>query len=131
MKWQHCQTMRLLTADSVLGSPALLSDNHSCHQPVYRDVVDGAFQVVGKFCNKSQLLIGDNVTDTDHPLVFKAMEEFADWEALSRGISEIIQAIESHNCQQSRNIMGQFVSGFTPDSVIVDWFGKAQLTEKA
>ena len=78
-----------------------------------------------------ELLIGDNVTDTDHPLIFKAMKESADWETLFQGSSEILQAIESHNYQQSRDIMGQFVSGFTPDSVVVDWFGKAQLTEKA
>ena len=68
-----------------------------------------------------ELLIGDNVTDTDHPLIFKAMEESADWQTLCRGVSDILQAIESHDYQQSRDIMGQFVSGFTPDVKVVDW----------
>ena len=68
-----------------------------------------------------ELLIGDNVTDTDHPLIFKAMEESADWEILSHGINDILLAIESHNYQQSRDIMGQYVSGFTPDVTVVDW----------
>ena len=131
MKWQHCQTMRLPTADAFRDHQRCFPTHHCCHKPISRDVVDGAFQIVGRFCNKPQLLIGDNITDTDHPLIFKAMEESADWETLSQGSSEILQAIESHNCQQSRDIMGQFVSGFTPHSVIVDWFGKTQLTEKA
>ena len=49
------------------------------------------------------------------------MEESADWEILSHGINDILLAIESHNYQQSRDIMGQYVSGFTPDVTVVDW----------
>ncbi|WP_051087848.1 polysaccharide biosynthesis protein [Endozoicomonas elysicola] len=68
-----------------------------------------------------ELLIGDNVGETDHPLIYRAMEESSDWMVLTRGIEKILSSIEYHDYDQARSIMVDFVSGFTPDSVLVDW----------
>ena len=68
-----------------------------------------------------ELLIGDNVSDTNHPLIYRAMEESSDWTILTQGIERILFSIESHDYDQARSIMVDFVSGFTPDSVLVDW----------
>ena len=68
-----------------------------------------------------ELLIGDNVGKTDHPLIYRAMEESSDWMVLTQGIEKILSSIESHDYDQARSIMVDFVSGFTPDSVLVDW----------
>ena len=68
-----------------------------------------------------ELLIGDNVGKTDHPLIYRAMEESSDWAVLTQGIEKILSSIESHDYDQARSIMVDFVSGFTPDSVLVDW----------
>ncbi len=68
-----------------------------------------------------ELLIGDNVGKTDHPLIYRAMEESSDWEVLTQGIEKILSSIECHDYDQARRIMVDFVSGFTPDSVLVDW----------
>ena len=78
-----------------------------------------------------ELLIGDNVADTEHPLIYRAMEESADWDTLSQAISAILLSIESHDYRQSRDIMGQHVSGFTPDVTVVDWLAFKYSDESA
>ena len=78
-----------------------------------------------------KLLIGDHAETTAHPLVFKATEAFIPWAELKQGIMQMIQATDQHDYFVVQELLQQFVSGFTPDSVVVDWFGKAQLTEKA
>ena len=78
-----------------------------------------------------ELLISDNAKTTAHPLIFKATETSIPWAELKQGIMQMTQVIDQHDYLAVRELLQQFVSGFTPDSVVVDWFGKTQLTEKA
>ncbi|WP_373691044.1 polysaccharide biosynthesis protein [Endozoicomonas sp. ONNA2] len=68
-----------------------------------------------------ELLIGDNVSETHHPLIYRAMEESSDWRTLTQGIERILLCIERHDYDKARSIMVDFVSGFKPDSILVDW----------
>lgn len=68
-----------------------------------------------------ELLIGDNVSETHHPLIYRAVEESSDWGILTQGIERILLSIEHHDYDKARGIMVDFVSGFTPDSILVDW----------
>ncbi|MBO9493581.1 polysaccharide biosynthesis protein [Thalassotalea sp. G20_0] len=68
-----------------------------------------------------ELLIGNNVNKTDHPLIYKAVEESEPWGELKLAITEILAAVDKHDYQQVRATIGKHVSGFKPDSALVDW----------
>lgn len=68
-----------------------------------------------------ELLIGDNVDRTDHPMIMRAQEEYISWEALQSLLGQIEQALASGDFQEVRTLMVSSVSGYRPDSSIVDW----------
>jgi len=68
-----------------------------------------------------ELLIGDNVSDTQHGRIMRAEEKVIEWPELE----SILQQIETHNdsdsCQQVRDILMEHVDGFKPQCVVEDW----------
>ena len=67
-----------------------------------------------------ELLIGNNVSKTIHKQILRAKESFMEWEELQKYLIEIQQAEKSNNITQLQNIFRDTVSGFNPDSEIVD-----------
>ena len=67
-----------------------------------------------------ELLIGDDVRDTQHPQIFKANEEYISWKEVEEYLIEIKEASSSSDHIKLRNIFQQTVSGFKPEKDIVD-----------
>ncbi|MBE0435889.1 MAG: polysaccharide biosynthesis protein [Methylomicrobium sp.] len=68
-----------------------------------------------------ELLIGDNVSVTEHPRIMRAEEEVIAWHELEKMLSALEQAALSDDYQQVRTILKRAVSGFKPQCGIDDW----------
>ncbi|AWF82019.1 nucleoside-diphosphate sugar epimerase [Microbulbifer sp. A4B17] len=67
-----------------------------------------------------ELLLGDNVLGTDHPMIMRAEEERLDSEALQLLVSDLRDACGSHDCEQVRRILCRAVKGYSPKQGLVD-----------
>ncbi|WP_444941210.1 polysaccharide biosynthesis protein [Microbulbifer sp. ZKSA004] len=76
-----------------------------------------------------ELLLGDNVLGTDHPMIMRAEEERLDSEALQLLVSELRDACGSHDCEQVRRILCRAVKGYSPKQGLVDvvWSRQGQV----
>lgn len=68
-----------------------------------------------------ELLIGDNVVATPHPMIMSANEDHLPWEALKVKLSELLAAVDQDDYNRVRQLLRDTVSGYTPDGEIVDW----------
>lgn len=68
-----------------------------------------------------ELLIGDNVAATSHPMIMRANEEFLSWDVLKTRLSGLLAAVEKDDYVLVREILQATVSGYSPESEIVDW----------
>ncbi|MBH2076036.1 MAG: polysaccharide biosynthesis protein [Pseudomonadales bacterium] len=68
-----------------------------------------------------ELLIGDNVAATQHPMIMSASEDYLSWDLLKAKLSELLSAVECDDYSEVRQLLRETVSGYTPDGEIVDW----------
>jgi FlaA1/EpsC-like NDP-sugar epimerase len=68
-----------------------------------------------------ELLIGDNVVATQHPMIMSANEDHLDWEVLKSKLVELIAAVDQDDYSRVRQLLRDTVSGYAPDGEIVDW----------
>jgi FlaA1/EpsC-like NDP-sugar epimerase len=68
-----------------------------------------------------ELLIGDNPLPTQHPRIMKAHEDFLSWSQLTLKLEQLQQELAANNVSQIRIILKELVSGYQPDSKVVDW----------
>jgi FlaA1/EpsC-like NDP-sugar epimerase len=68
-----------------------------------------------------ELLIGDNVAATRHPMIMRASEEFLVWEALKGKLQGLLNAVEDGDYVLVRQLLKDTVSGYSPEGEIVDW----------
>ncbi|KAA0984513.1 MULTISPECIES: nucleoside-diphosphate sugar epimerase/dehydratase [unclassified Pseudomonas] len=68
-----------------------------------------------------ELLIGDNVVATQHPMIMSANEDYLPWEALKTKLNELLNAVRDDDYSRVRQILRETVSGYTPDGDIVDF----------
>lgn len=68
-----------------------------------------------------ELLIGDNVAATRHPMIMTANEDYLSWDVLKDRLSELLRAIEGDDYNRVRQLLRETVSGYAPDGEIVDW----------
>lgn len=68
-----------------------------------------------------ELLIGDNVSPTEHPMIMRANEEYLAWDAFRKVLEELLAAVERDDYDRVRQILRETVSGYTPEGEIVDW----------
>lgn len=68
-----------------------------------------------------ELLIGDNVVATQHPMIMSANEDHLPWETLKIKLSELLTAVDQDDYSRVRQLLRDTVSGYTPDGEIVDW----------
>lgn len=68
-----------------------------------------------------ELLIGDNVAATRHPMIMSANEDHLPWEALKVKLAQLLAALEVDDYSRVRQLLRETVSGYTPDGEIVDW----------
>jgi FlaA1/EpsC-like NDP-sugar epimerase len=67
-----------------------------------------------------ELLIGDNVSKTDNPLIMCAQEEMLLWDELKPVLDELSDAIDSSDHERLRKLLIQIVPGFKPQCEISD-----------
>ena len=68
-----------------------------------------------------ELLIGDNVAATQHPMIMTANEDHLPWDVLKGRLRELLIAVDHDDYSRVRQLLRETVSGYTPDGEIVDW----------
>ncbi|NMZ69257.1 NDP-sugar epimerase, includes UDP-GlcNAc-inverting 4,6-dehydratase FlaA1 and capsular polysaccharide biosynthesis protein EpsC [Pseudomonas peli] len=68
-----------------------------------------------------ELLIGDDVSPTEHPMIMRANEEHLPWEPFKVRLSELLDAVERDDYDRVRQLLRETVSGYKPEGEIVDW----------
>ena len=68
-----------------------------------------------------ELLIGDNVVATRHPMIMSADEDNLAWDVLKVKLTELLSAVDQDDYSRVRQLLRDTVSGYAPDGEIVDW----------
>lgn len=68
-----------------------------------------------------ELLIGNNVTPTEHLMILRANEKSVDWERLKSALTELGNAVKDDNYPRIRELFLELVEGYNPDAEMVDW----------
>ncbi len=76
-----------------------------------------------------ELLIGDNVSATEHPMIMRANEEHLDWDVLKDRLAKLLKAVERDDYPQVRQLLRDVVSGYVPEGEIVDWIYQQRRVE--
>ena len=67
-----------------------------------------------------ELLIGDNVSETDNPMIMRAEEEMLAWGDLKLIIDQLSEAIDDCDQERLRQLLIKAVPGFKPQCEITD-----------
>lgn len=67
-----------------------------------------------------ELLIGENVSGTEHPLIMRAEEHELSWRSLNTALERIDTACHQSECEAVRNILKEVVDGYRPQGEICD-----------
>ncbi len=73
-----------------------------------------------------ELLIGSNVSKTEHPMIQRANELHTEWEELKFHLATLDDSIRAYDYLKVRDVFHLLVEGFKPDEHIVDWVHKQQ-----
>jgi FlaA1/EpsC-like NDP-sugar epimerase len=76
-----------------------------------------------------ELLIGDNVEATKHPMIMSANEDYLPWEVLKAKLNDLLTALDQDDYPKVRQLLRDTVSGYTPDGEIVDWMHQQRRLE--
>lgn len=68
-----------------------------------------------------ELLIGENVTGTEHPLILCAEEQELPWASLKEALGRLDSAFHEADCEAVRNILLEVVEGYRPQGGICDY----------
>jgi FlaA1/EpsC-like NDP-sugar epimerase len=68
-----------------------------------------------------ELLIGNNVVATEHPMIMSAHEDLIPWEKLKHRLAELLNAVQDNDYSSVRQLLRDTVAGYAPDGEIVDW----------
>jgi FlaA1/EpsC-like NDP-sugar epimerase len=71
-----------------------------------------------------ELLIGDNPMPTQHPRIMKAQETYLPWYQLQSELIKLEQSLNSADAPAIYQQLQKLVTGFVPDSSIVDLFNQ-------
>jgi FlaA1/EpsC-like NDP-sugar epimerase len=67
-----------------------------------------------------ELLIGNNVSGTDHPSIMRAEEDFLVWDELKPFLDQLWGACQRLDCTKAREVLLRAVAGYTPTKEIED-----------
>lgn len=68
-----------------------------------------------------ELLIGDNVIATRHPMIMSANEDYLAWDVLKQRLDALRAATAEDDFATVRQLLRDTVSGYVPGGEIVDW----------
>ena len=61
-----------------------------------------------------ELLIGNNVTGTEHPMILRAIEHSLPWERVQSLLEEILLAMSRFDCHRAQQLLGEGVEEYKP-----------------
>jgi len=67
-----------------------------------------------------ELLISDDVSKTDNPLIMRAKEEMLAWSEIESNLENLRFAIKENNSSKIREILIKVVPLFTPQCEVMD-----------
>jgi FlaA1/EpsC-like NDP-sugar epimerase len=73
-----------------------------------------------------ELLIGENAESTSHPRILKAHESFSPWPQLETSLAALDRALSGGDIRETRALLEELVSGYTPQGELVDWIAIAR-----
>ena len=68
-----------------------------------------------------ELLIGDNVIATQHPMIMCANEDMLSWSELKQKLEQLLDSVDKDDYPRVRQLLRETVSGYSPEGEIVDW----------
>ncbi len=68
-----------------------------------------------------ELLIGDNVSPTNHSMIMRANEDHIAWDSLKTVLASVLEAVQQDDYARVRQLLRETVSGYSPEGEIVDW----------
>jgi FlaA1/EpsC-like NDP-sugar epimerase len=76
-----------------------------------------------------ELLIGSNVTGTDHPMIMRAMEHRLPWPKMQQILNDLLVALASFDCHRALSLLTESVAEYQGEPDIRDyvWTRKAVL----
>lgn len=78
-----------------------------------------------------ELLIGDKVEATRHPMIMSTTEDFLSWDVLKLKLGDLLAAVNEGDYPHVRQLLRELVSGYTPEGEIVDWMYQQRRMESA
>lgn len=78
-----------------------------------------------------ELLIGDNVTGTDHPLILRAEEQSISWPAMGQLLMDLQEACDSYACERLRELLINAPTEYLPSGKLMDNSWVAKTTQAA
>jgi FlaA1/EpsC-like NDP-sugar epimerase len=67
-----------------------------------------------------ELLVGDNVVGTIHPMIMRAEEQMIPWKQLAPAVSVLDQACRNFDYEKVRATLLETVEGYSPQCNIID-----------
>jgi FlaA1/EpsC-like NDP-sugar epimerase len=67
-----------------------------------------------------ELLIGSNVTGTEHPMIMRAMEHQLPWSELKDILQQMLDALDAFDCVSARELLIRTVTEYRPESGVQD-----------
>jgi FlaA1/EpsC-like NDP-sugar epimerase len=67
-----------------------------------------------------ELLIGENVAGTEHPMIMRAMEPCLHWSELKEILVEMLDALDAFDCPQARELLMRTVTEYRPATSLQD-----------
>ncbi len=79
-----------------------------------------------------ELLVGDDVSGTEHPRIMRAVETFEPFESLNEQLLKLQQVVATQDCDRARELLSEIVAGYAPTNEIGDllWGEKIITHEK-
>lgn len=68
-----------------------------------------------------ELLIGEDVQPTEHPMIMRAEEDMLPWDELKGRLQELLAAVSEDDYARVRVLLRETVHGYVPEGEIVDW----------
>lgn len=67
-----------------------------------------------------ELLIGDNITGTEHPMILRAMEHSLPWEQVQAILDELLIVMRKFDCRRARELLLSAIVEYKPGEGIAD-----------
>jgi FlaA1/EpsC-like NDP-sugar epimerase len=76
-----------------------------------------------------ELLIGNNVSGTEHPMILRAMEHSLPWPATQRVLQQLLVAMGQFDVKAARELLLQAVKEYRPNGELADlvWCSREQV----